>query len=398
MLHDRSQAAGGPSPPSLLPPLSTATPLAMNNIASSQRQRGGHDLPAGASAGADDDDDVSCSCDADQCVAQAQVVQTTFHIHGSAGDQGVVSIDGDNDTDGNTRRYEYHGSDEDSDCDHLDDDDVPEIIELRKFLEYLVTDRDIKKVYNSSSDNNSTTSRPTNEGDSDKNEELLYLVPNLVNRILIEHYSPNNLHDKRSQAHDDVRSNNVRQKMMTRRQKEKMNQLLLAVIVEFSEPYFARVVRHRREQAQTKELLTQQLSNWEKKKKRSRTNLDNPPLQSNSQRMASHFDERAVSWATACIDQLIRPPTASYVSSNRNNGNVRCNNERSHTYHRVDNYHIPELDALLAASGPHDGLEAEDRMQSALMHSLQSRRALRSNGMLSRKEGTIGCTERIPYT
>jgi hypothetical protein len=179
-----------------------------------------------------------------------------------------------------------------------------------------------------------------------------------------------------------------------------MNQLLLAVIVEFSEPYFARIVRHRREQAQTKELLTQQQSNGEKKKKRSRTNLDNPPLQSNSQGMASHFDERAVSWATACIDQLIRPPTASYVSSNsnRNNGNVRCNNERSHTYHRVDNYHIPELDALLAASGPHDGLEAEERMQSALMHSLQSRRMLRSNGMLSRKEGTISCTERIPYT
>ena len=261
-----------------------------------------------------------------------------------------------------------------------------------------MTDRDIRKIYNSSSDNNSTTSRPTSyEGGSDKNEELLYLVPNLVNRILIEHYSPNNLHDKRSQAHA-VCSKNVRQKIMTRRQKEKMNQLLLAVIVEFSEPYFARVVRHRREQAQTKELLTQQQSNWEKKKKRSRTNLDNPPLQSNSQRMASHFDERAVSWATACIDQLIRPPTASYVSSNRNNGNVRCNNERSHTYHRVDNYHIPELDALLAASGPHDGLEAEDRMQSALMHSLQSRRLLRSNGMLSRKEGTIGCTERIPYT
>jgi hypothetical protein len=363
----------------------------MNNIASSQRQRGGHDLPAGASVGAGDDD-ASCSCDADQCAAQ---VQNTFHIHGSARDQGVVSIDGENDTDGNIRRYEYYGSDEDSDCGRLDDDDVPETIELRKFLEYLVTDRDIKKIYNSS-DNNST-SRPTNEGGSDKNEELLYLVPNLVNRILIEHYSPNNLHDKRSQAHD-VRSNNGRQKIMTRRQKEKMNQLLLAVIVEFSEPYFARVVRHRREQAQTKELLTQQQSNGEKKKKRSRTNLDNPPLQSNSQRMASHFDERAVSWATACIDQLIRPPTASYVSSNRNNGNVRCNNERSHTYHRVDNYHIPELDALLAASGPHDGLEAEDRMQSALMHSLQSRRALRSNGMLSRKEGTIGCTERIPYT
>jgi hypothetical protein len=369
----------------------------MNNIASSQRQRGGHDLPAGVSAGAGDDD-VSCSCDADQCAAQ--VVQTTFRIHGSAGDQGVVSIDGENDTDGNTRRYEYHGSDEDSDCDHLDDDDVPEIIELRKFLEYLVTDRDIRKIYNSSSDNNSTTSRPTSyEGGSDKNEELLYLVPNLVNRILIENYSPNNLHDKRSQAHD-VCSKNVRQKIMTRRQKEKMNQLLLAVIVEFSEPYFARIVRHRREQAQTKELLTQQQSNGEKKKKRSRTNLDNPPLQSNSQGMASHFDERAVSWATACIDQLIRPPTASYVSSNsnRNNGNVRCNNERSHTYHRVDNYHIPELDALLAASGPHDGLEAEERMQSALMHSLQSRRMLRSNGMLSRKEGTISCTERIPYT
>ncbi len=286
-------------------------------------------------------------------------------------DQGVVSVDGDND--GNIRQCESSCSDENSACsDSSYDQDMPEILELRNALEYLVTVRDIKNAYNSDHKNWQTTrnistsepnNAPANEEGCESSNNLFHSVPNLVNRILIEHYSPTHLHDAQAD-----RSHHV--KYVTRTQKEKMNQLLLAVIVEFSEPYFARVVR-RRQQARKKLLLLQQQNNNGGGKIRSRENQDSS--------QSSQFDERAVLWATKCIDQLIRPPSASFFPPTRND-NVKYSNERqyTHTYHGVgdNNYHIPELDTLLAASSPRDGLEAEERMQNALMHSLQRRRAL----------------------
>ncbi|KAL7426256.1 hypothetical protein ACHAXH_000284 [Discostella pseudostelligera] len=94
---------------------------------------------------------------------------------------------------------------------------------------------------------------PANE--EGRRDKLLYLVPNLVNRILMEHYSPNYLHGLQQSK-----------PLVSRKQKEKMNQLMLAVIVEFSEPYFAQVVRHRR-QLQKEQLLFQQQNNGDKRKK-----------------------------------------------------------------------------------------------------------------------------------
>ena len=69
-------------------------------------------------------------------------------------------------------------------------------------------------------------------------------------------------------------------------------------------------------------------------------------------------------------------------------------NQTETTHHRIESYHIPELDALLAATGPHDGLEAEERMQNALMHGLQSRRLLQSIGMIGGKECTNYCDKK----
>ena len=46
-----------------------------------------------------------------------------------------------------------------------------------------------------------------------------------------------------------------------------------------------------------------------------------------------------------------------------------------------DGHMIPELDALLSASGEHDGMEMEECMQSALLQGLQGRRLLQSMGL-----------------
>ena len=296
-------------------------------------------------------------------------------------DQGVVSVDGD------IRQYESSCSDDNSVCsDSSYDQDVPEILELRNALEYLVTVRDIKNIYNSDHKNWQTTgnhsmSEPNNapannEEGRNSSDHLLHSIPNLVNRILIEHYSTTHLNSAQAdRSHHHV-------KYLTRKQKEKMNRLLLAVIVEFSEPYFAKVVR-RRQHTHKQQLLLQQKNNNGGKTMRPRKNQESP--------LSLQFDERAVSWATKCIDQLIRPPTASYCPPIRND-NVKSSNKRQYTHCVGDNnYHIPELDALLATSSPHDGLEAEERMQHALMHSLKCRRLSQSIGMMGTMGGTKDC-------
>ena len=53
------------------------------------------------------------------------------------------------------------------------------------------------------------------------------------------------------------------------------------------------------------------------------------------------------------------------------NGNNNNNNNNDYT--------IPELDALLAASGPHDGITMQERIHCALMNGLNGRRLLRRN-------------------
>ena len=49
--------------------------------------------------------------------------------------------------------------------------------------------------------------------------------------------------------------------------------------------------------------------------------------------------------------------------------------------HLDDGHIIPELDALLSASGEHDGMKMEECIQSALLQGLQSRRLLQHMGI-----------------
>jgi hypothetical protein len=91
------------------------------------------------------------------------------------------------------------------------------------------------------------------------------------------------------------------------------------------------------------------------------------------------FDERAISWATSCIKQLLQltsPITLPNTSSTTVN---QLNNDTMNGY--LDDGHIPELDALLSASGEHDGTKMEECMQSALLQGFQNRRILQHMGI-----------------
>jgi hypothetical protein len=85
------------------------------------------------------------------------------------------------------------------------------------------------------------------------------------------------------------------------------------------------------------------------------------------------FDNRAVAWATSCIHQLLQQPQQSVGVDFTTGDKMNSNNNDD------DDYAIPELDALLAASGPHDGLPMQERIQCALMNGLNSHRLLRRN-------------------
>jgi hypothetical protein len=85
------------------------------------------------------------------------------------------------------------------------------------------------------------------------------------------------------------------------------------------------------------------------------------------------FDNRAVAWATSCIHQLLQQPQQSVgVDLTGAKGHVNSNDDD-------DDYAIPELDALLAALGPHNEISMQERIQCALMNGLNSRRLLRRN-------------------
>lgn len=273
-----------------------------------------------------------------------------------------------------------------------DEADVPEIIDLQKALEFLVSERDIEAIYNDGSRSNEQTSaesKPMQSDDTpvaqcnnkrvrgDKGEQQLRAIPNLVNRIIMEHYSSSRTerpsrHDCKAAGQtvdsDDaaVAEGEGANRRPTRSQKEQMMQLLLAVIAEFSEPHFARLARRKRRERDRKLLArkgrTQQPTREEKgpRRKESRSGRNESAVPQDDPSSAFAFDERAASWATSCLTQLLRPAPSE------------------------DDYGIPELDALLAASGPHDGMDAERRMQGALMHGLRGRHILQSMGMFEK--------------
>lgn len=279
----------------------------------------------------------------------------------------AVAAEREEDMEGN-----MNASDDQSDG---DDGDISEILDLQKALEYLVSTRDIEKIYNTDKQYAIDANNKDNEevmAQEKKETGQLYMIPNLVNRIIMERYSPAtnpNQHDADDDTNDaqDMHKNN-RQTEMSRKQKDKLTKLLIAVILEFAEPYFVRISRYK-QQKRAKKL--KQLKQKEMAKQTT------PPQDSSS---FHELDKRATHWATSCINQLLQSPSpisslSSSILSNNSNGN----NKQITTLAGDDTYNIPEIDALLSASGGHDGLDMETCMQSALMRGLQARRLLQNH-------------------
>ena len=88
--------------------------------------------------------------------------------------------------------------------------------------------------------------------------------------------------------------------------------------------------------------------------------------------------------ATLCIKQLIEYPGPSTVSSasrmDSTNSNDNSNADES-DQQSLEDHHIPELDALLAATGKHDAMEMEQDFQRAILQGLQSRLLLQHMGL-----------------
>ena len=282
---------------------------------------------------------------------------------------GHVTVSVDRDDDG-SRSSELGGAErEDSVCSEGSGDrDVDEIVELRRALDYLVSGRDVENAdgRRHRSIDQETSQQPNGVApkvpDREKTHEQIHMIPNLVNRVLMERYSTNYRHETSQAAVAHARN-------LTIEQTETLTQLLLAVIVEYTEPHFVRVALH--QERERKKLLLSQLKTQQDKKKMASTprSTDN----AHCTEKYSEFDDRAVSWATTCIHQLIKPPAMS----------PKMGNESDNRYRSGDGYNIPALDALLAASGPHDGMVLEKRMQRALMNGLQGRRLLQIIGLLT---------------
>ena len=248
------------------------------------------------------------------------------------------------------------------------------IVDLRRALEYLITRRDADASYSNRPETSSSTHQPQDVSGrlTRRDEEELTAIPKLVNRILMEHYYPSN------SSNDPPRVENGK---WTKHQKNTVTRLLLAVIVEFSEPYFIRMTLREEHQGRLLLLQRQQQRNNENKTTTTTTtttsNNDASLQNCSSLDKDVKFDNRAVAWATSCIHQLLfRQPRQSSggdftkeTGDNIMNGNNDCNSD----------YTIPELDALLAASGPHDGITMQERIHCALMNGLNGRRLLRRN-------------------
>lgn len=229
-----------------------------------------------------------------------------------------------------------------------EEDNLTEIKDLQQALEYLISDK-------RQSNNNITG--------VDTEDEALCQIPNLVNRILVEHYS--SLPPSQSSKRRDI-SYSAR---------EKMTQLIIAVIVEFAEPYFVRITKHKEEE-RLKLLMHDKEKEPQKKKSKKRKGVEENNVASSKLR----FEDRAVSWATQCLKLLLQPrsllPSIGVQKNSSSSSKCEAN--------APDDLHIPELEAFLAATGSNDGHEIEQRMQQSLLLGIQAR----SMFMSSYLEGT----------
>lgn len=251
---------------------------------------------------------------------------------------------------------------ENNDGDIADDEhDISEIRELQVALEYLISDErrqsysSINNEAPSTTTSSSTTQQHHVKSGGDAEDETLCMIPNLVNRVLTEHYSPRLL------------SQTYKRRDISYSTSEKMTQLLIAVIVEFAEPYFVRITKRRDEerkmQLNNKEQQNSQVEMKKKRRSKKRKVVeDENKMQSSSKKVG--FEDRAVSWATNCLKVLLQPSLSALTTSD---------NTEEEKNALDDDLHIPELDAFLAATGANDGNEMEKRMQQALLLGMHGR-------------------------
>ena len=217
-----------------------------------------------------------------------------------------------------------------------EEENLTEIKDLQRSLEYLISDK-----------------RQSNDiAGADSDDEALCQIPNLVNRIIVEHYS--SLPPSQSSKRRDI-SYSAR---------EKMTQLIIAVIVEFAEPYFVRITKHKEEERLKLLMHDKEKDPPQKKKSKKRKGVEENNVVSSKLR----FEDRAVSWATQCLKLLLQPRSLSpSIGVQKNNSSSKCE------ANAPDDLHIPELEALLSATGSNDGHEIEQRMQQSLLLGIQAR-------------------------
>jgi len=207
------------------------------------------------------------------------------------------------------------------------------------------------------------------------------MIPNLVNRILMECYTQQQPSSTNQQQQNNDTS--CAQKDISRKQRHKLTQLLLAVIVEFAEPYFVKVAKYKdqerarkiQQKKQKKEMEADEMN----KKKRSAQ-----PQKDDTSDPSLEFDERAISWATSCIKQLIEytgPAEVPSIARSIDSLFGDNNNADEIDQMSIEDHHIPELDALLAATGKHDAMEMEQDFQHAILQGVQSRLLLQHMGI-----------------
>jgi hypothetical protein len=108
-------------------------------------------------------------------------------------------------------------------------------------------------------------------------------------------------------------------------QKILMTQLLIAVIIEFVEPHFVRMSKSREGSGTMSKKSTKEVS-------------------SESSGSGYGFSKRAVAWATSCLSCLLQTSLSTDEST-----------------------HIPELDALLGATGEMDGMKIEELIRRSIL-------------------------------
>ena len=242
-----------------------------------------------------------------------------------------------------------------------DEEDGPEEVrELRNALRMLVYERDVVSIYNGGppaeprggtdeDDGWAPTEGPRRDrtgpagpgpGGRGTSDAGLNSIPGLVNRVIEEHYAGTERRARPPPARDGT-----------------MTELLLAVIVEFAEPHLARAARRRLAGRGGGEGGRSGGRRGGDPARKRRRNGDDDGDDGGA---LSSYDERAVSWSESCLRQVLR-------SGGGGDGGRR-------------RWAIPELDALLGATGVHDGAAMDDDVREAVLLGFRAQRSLSGSG------------------